>query len=98
MAQMTKELERIRDLVMKSPEANEILDSMVDESHQSFNKQSSIQIIDDQIIEISQYEDSPEDGHDNGYNSREISDLIHNRISIKRSLKNKQVCYFTNID
>ena len=90
MAQMTKELERIRDLVMKSPEAKMILDSMVDESRQS-HKQSKIKIIGDEIIDMSQYEDSPEDGHDNGYNSREISDLIQNRISIKTSLRNKQV-------
>jgi hypothetical protein len=91
MAQMTKELERIRDLVMKSPESKMVLDSILSDSLQG-TKKNNIKIIGDEIIDMSQYEDSCDE--DNGYNSREISDLIQNRISIKTSLKNKQVSIF----
>lgn len=92
MAQMSKQLEKIRDIIFNNPDQKNLLDTIGEgvNNQSRLSKKSKIKIIGDEIIDLSQYEDS-DDENGNTYNSREISDLIQNRISIKKALKNKQV-------
>lgn len=87
---MTKEIERIRDLIIKSPDAKKLLDSIYENSSQhntsgARKKKRKLKMLGDEILSTTENVDNSDT-----YNSREISDLIQNRVSL-RKFQNRQL-------
>lgn len=75
MDRITKDLEKIRDLVMTTSDAKNLLEDIyIEGPAESHNKKKVIEEIEEQYIDESEYE-LPE------YNSREISDIINTKMT-----------------
>jgi len=89
MEKITKDLEKIRDLVMNNPAAKIAFDSIYEEAN-SKCKSKDLKMINDEIAEdceLSENSRSNEEYDLQSYNSREISDIIHSRIRPLSKLK-----------
>ena len=86
MDKITKDLEKIRDLVMQSPDAKMLIDSEFEEAkgkHVRRQLKEAMRHNDEDDIDIDDLLEGEEDEYSlPEYNSREISDLINNKIAI----------------
>lgn len=94
MDRITKDLERIRDLVMKAPENKNALEEMYWETKNlSSERKRLLNDSDEQDEdELKKYQDLDSDEYElPEYNSREISDLINDKITFGTRFKRKSL-------
>lgn len=95
MDKITKDLEKIRDLVMQSPDAKVLVDAEFEEvKGKRIRKQlkEAMRQNDDDDIDIDDLLEGEEDEYSlPEYNSREISDLINNKIALSPRFKDRHL-------
>jgi hypothetical protein len=96
MDRITKDLERIRDLVMKVPENKKALEEIYDEAKNLSSEKKRLphdsEEEDEEEDELRKYQDLDSDDYElPEYNSREISDLINNKVALGRRFKQKDL-------